>query len=92
MIEEAGIISVLDVEKLIVKPSLDVESITELVSSLRLEANEVMCFSVAENVVVIFPMLKVGWTVEVRSYVERSFVSAKRSHSISRIHNHNVYF
>ena len=40
MIEEAGIISVVDVEK----PSLDVESITEVVSSLRLEKNEVMCF------------------------------------------------
>ena len=34
MIEEVGILSVVDVENIIVKPWLDVESITEVVSSL----------------------------------------------------------
>ena len=33
-LEKVGIISVVDVENIIVKPSLDVESITEVVSSL----------------------------------------------------------
>ena len=59
MIEEVGILSVVDVENIIVKPRLDVESITEVVSSLRLETNEVMCFSVVDNVVVTFSMPKV---------------------------------
>ena len=44
-IEKFGIISVADVKNFIVKPSLDVESITEDVSSLRLEKNKVLCFS-----------------------------------------------
>ena len=85
MIEEVWIISVVFVENIILKSSLDVESITEVVSSLRLETNELMCFSVAANVVVIFSMPEVGWTVKV------TIVSIKRSHSISIIHNHSVY-
>ena len=91
MIEDVVILSVVDVENIIVKSSLDVESINEVVSSFRLEPNEVMCFSVVDNVVVTFSMPKVGWTIEVRSYVV-VVVSVKRSHSMSRIHNPSVYF
>ena len=88
MIEEVGIIVFVD------KPSLDVESITEGVSSLRLETNEVMCFSVADNVVVTFFIPKVDWTIEVDVVVVDVdvFVSVMRSRSISRIHRHSVYF
>ena len=60
-----------------------------MVSSLRLETIEVMGFSVADNVVVTLFMPEVGWTVEVDVDI---FVSVKRSHSISRIFNHSVYF
>ena len=89
-IEKFGIISVADVKNFIVKPSLDVESITEDVSSLRLEKNKVLCFSVADNVVVTFSMLGLGWTIVVRSYVG-VVDSIKRSCSISRIHYHSLY-
>ena len=90
-IEKFGIISVADVKNFIVKPSLDVESITEDVSSLRLEKNKVLCFSVADDVVVTFSMLRLGWTIVVRSYVD-VVASIKRSCSMSRIHNPSVYF
>ena len=63
-----------------------------MVSSLRLETIEVMGFSVADNVVVTLFMPEVGWTVEVDVVVVDIFVSVKRSHSISRIFNHSVYF
>ena len=89
-IEKFGIISVADVKNFIVKPSLDVESITEDVSSLRLEKNKVLCFSVADDVVVTFSMLRLGWTIVVRSYVG-VVDSIKRSCSMSRIHNDSLY-
>ena len=84
IIEEIGIISVVFVDK----------SITEVVSSLRLETIEAMGFSVADNVVVTLFMPEVGWTVEVDVVVVDVdiFVSVKRIHSISRIFNHSVYF
>ena len=89
-IEKFGINSVKEVNNFIVKPSLDVESITEDVSSLRLEKNKVLCFSVADDVVVTFSMLRLGWTIVVRSYVD-VVASIKRSCSMSRIHNDSLY-
>ena len=88
--EKFGIISVADVKNFMVKPSLDVKSITEDVSSLRLEKNKVLCFSVADDVVVTFSMLRLGWTIVVRSYVD-VVDSVKRSCSMSRTHNDSLY-
>ena len=89
-LEKFGIIPVVDVENFIDKLSLDVESITEDVSSLRLEKTDVLCISVADNVAVTFSMLWLGWTIVVRSYVD-VVDSIKRSYSISRIPNHSLY-